>query len=363
MKGSSIYEVGDHGSLIVLAPDQRATTEVYYSWNEGLTWQILKISDVPIEINNIITEPSNTAEKFLIYGRASDQTSRGVIIAADFTPVHQRWCQGQDKPNTPESDYETWTPNGKISPHCLLGRQVSYVRRKREAECFSNEQHETWRYVKSCECTEEDWECEIGYERFGSGPCLPLDEKETEKSHRPPEECKGYYYISQGYRKIGGDSCYDGVDHNPIRVPCPGLGAVNSENLSVIVMLSVAVGMLIWLNNKGNTERAKGRLGMLYRNIKKRIARFRQRRNEKEFHSIDRLPETLRDEEEEDDFGAIVFEETEEVAEALEDAKIVSSVSKRMTEGKALDSAQNRVPILHKPTTNVINDYFVVDQK
>ena len=37
-KGSHIYEFGDHGGLIIMAPNLEATTYVLYSWNEGKTW-------------------------------------------------------------------------------------------------------------------------------------------------------------------------------------------------------------------------------------------------------------------------------------------------------------------------------------
>jgi hypothetical protein len=37
-KGSNIYEFGDHGGLIVMAPNLAPTTYVKYSWNEGKTW-------------------------------------------------------------------------------------------------------------------------------------------------------------------------------------------------------------------------------------------------------------------------------------------------------------------------------------
>ena len=36
--GSYIYEVGDHGGLIVMAEDQKATDTIFYSWDEGLSW-------------------------------------------------------------------------------------------------------------------------------------------------------------------------------------------------------------------------------------------------------------------------------------------------------------------------------------
>ena len=49
---------------------------------------------------------------------------------------------GADTPDSDRSDYETWTPNGKISPTCLLGKKVTYVRRKRDAQCFNGEEFE-----------------------------------------------------------------------------------------------------------------------------------------------------------------------------------------------------------------------------
>lgn len=56
-KGSHIYELGDHGGLIVMAPNTQATTDVYYSFNEGSTWHSLTISEKPIDVTNIIIEP------------------------------------------------------------------------------------------------------------------------------------------------------------------------------------------------------------------------------------------------------------------------------------------------------------------
>ena len=40
-KGPHIYEIGDHGGLIVMAEKQNATNEIYYSWNEGKSWETL----------------------------------------------------------------------------------------------------------------------------------------------------------------------------------------------------------------------------------------------------------------------------------------------------------------------------------
>jgi hypothetical protein len=52
-----------------------------------------------------------------------------------------------------------------------LGKKTTYIRRKRESACFNGEQFE--RVIKNefCQCTEEDWECDIGFKRKGDGPC------------------------------------------------------------------------------------------------------------------------------------------------------------------------------------------------
>lgn len=57
-----IYDLGDHGGLIVAAPNLQSTTQIRYSWNEGKTWSKLKISDVPIFVSNIIQEPKSTSQ-------------------------------------------------------------------------------------------------------------------------------------------------------------------------------------------------------------------------------------------------------------------------------------------------------------
>ena len=61
MKGSHIYEIGDHGGLIVMASDQEATNIILYSWDEGLSWEEFIFSEESIEVTNIIIEPSNTS--------------------------------------------------------------------------------------------------------------------------------------------------------------------------------------------------------------------------------------------------------------------------------------------------------------
>ena len=39
--GPYIYELGDHGALIVIAKHMTATQDILYSYNEGKSWQEL----------------------------------------------------------------------------------------------------------------------------------------------------------------------------------------------------------------------------------------------------------------------------------------------------------------------------------
>jgi len=350
-KGSHIYEIGDHGSLIVVSPDQFATTEVFYTWNEGLTWQSLKISDEPIEVTNIITEPSNTAEKFIVYGRSTGKTPKGVVLSIDFVPIHQRWCKHQDKPQLEESDYELWTPNGKISPHCLLGHKTTYVRRKREAQCFNSEEWDRWFFFELCECTEEDYECDVGFSRKGNGPCLPDNGKPV--SYDPPEQCDGFYYVTQGYRKVAGNTCRNGVNHDYVKLPCPGFSSLSRSNLIMLVALMIVIIGLVLGTNKTFAQKCKdcrdSVLSIFVRKEKKPTGKGG-------YKGLDGQDKGKDDE----DFNQLFFDnEHDDSAEPVEDKTLIEmgKGKKRMTSGNALEMAKKNVPVLSKPAkedTNLI---------
>ena len=58
-KGPHIYEIGDHGALLVIAPMNEVTKSVKFSWDEGKTWRELEVSHVNFEVSNIIIEPES----------------------------------------------------------------------------------------------------------------------------------------------------------------------------------------------------------------------------------------------------------------------------------------------------------------
>lgn len=201
-KGEYVYEMGDHGGIILMADSQKSTKALLYSWNEGKSWNTLNL-DKEFQVQGITIEPSSTSQKFLVYGKIGE---KGVLVSVDFSSFHEPACKNSELPNTPDSDYEIWVPNTGYMGSCLMGRNVEYVRRKQEAECFNGEEFERIKFVKNCECTEEDFECDYGFYREGNGECRTTGQIKVEI------KCdQGVKVFKTGYRRVAGNTCEGGV--------------------------------------------------------------------------------------------------------------------------------------------------------
>ncbi len=265
-KGSHIYEIGNHGALIVMAEDQRATKNIFYSWDEGLTWNELNISKESMIIRNIIIEPTSTSQRFVVYGHTQNKkgVKQGFVVSVDFSSLHEPMCRSPTEPNTSYSDYETWTPNdGRLGHNCLLGKKAILVRRKRETACFNPQIIESRSTIELCDCIEDDYECDFGFSREKPGdPCTSIEKKKhqsktqtTQSKDKPiveepeimkaPDVCHGYYQMSKGYRKVPGDVCINGVKFDPILIPCPGAGFFGY--LGYIVFIFILVFLVYYL--------------------------------------------------------------------------------------------------------------------
>jgi len=143
--GSHIYEIGDHGALIVIAKKGFPSNYVEFSWDEGDTWEKLQLSDKDLFIENVIIEPNSISQQFMIYGtyaedydgpEAEDSSqvkgTKAFLIYTDFSQLHEPQCKGVDVAGTEGSDFELWTPHdGRFgSNKCFLGMTKTYVRRK-----------------------------------------------------------------------------------------------------------------------------------------------------------------------------------------------------------------------------------------
>ncbi|SCM09662.1 sortilin, putative [Plasmodium chabaudi adami] len=232
-KGPYIYEFGDHGGLIVMSDDLRKTNQIVFSWNEGQSWFDFELGQFPIDIDNIVAEPTSSSVEFLVYGTRNDI---GVLYHLDFNALGQPLCKGLWAADSVSSDYETWSPSsGSFKDKCILGRKITYTRRKQTSECFNGKDLKRVVDKKLCDCTPEDYECETGFTRkVGSFECKPTDSTLT------IEGCtSSSYFYATAYRKVPGDVCVNGWVPEKVPVPCPDYSPFNNSAKSILFILFI----------------------------------------------------------------------------------------------------------------------------
>lgn len=264
-KGSSIYEISDHGALLVVAPDGIRTNQIFYSWDEGLTWKTASLP-TPLEITSIRTDPKSSSVHFVVLGR--NTAGEGASVTLDFGSLHTRECVNEDKAGAAGSDYELWSPrdpDGGAQSTCVLGRTVVYTRRKQKASCHNGLERERTTVRKNCKCTKSDFECDAGFEMDKAGnKCIAQKvedqaaDKEAAKAaafendmlalyHEPEkllaEMCGKYsdqetLYAPSGYRRVPGDTCKGGINLHEKKLPCTA-GVVSIHGFGVLIVLVI----------------------------------------------------------------------------------------------------------------------------
>lgn len=104
-----------------------------------------------------------------------------------------------------------------------------------------------------CLCTEADYECDMNYIMNKAGKCEkmpdPLDRFSGKTLSEKEEDCalEGFYYVTQGYRKIPGDMCYGGVQLDPVKKACTSIAwLTNLFSLKSMMIAAVIAGGLYY---------------------------------------------------------------------------------------------------------------------
>ena len=211
-KGFHTYEIGDQGGFLILVKHNSLTNEYKFTYNSGKTWEIGTFDTKKAYINNIIVELSNNHHHFLGLGYQMNDTkdgTNGVVYNIDFSNYHMRQCIGHDRPDTKNSDYIKFIPHSFKNQQCLMGRTISYVVKKPEVRCINPDHYQSYVVEKNCECTYEDYDCDIGFVRSKDGKCTNKSGLSIDFS--PPKDCKGTYLVKMGYRKNTDNSCQGGI--------------------------------------------------------------------------------------------------------------------------------------------------------
>jgi hypothetical protein len=144
-KDAHMWEFGDSGSILVIVNDEEPTDHVFFSTDEGLSWQEYKFStDEKIRVISLVTVPEDNSRRFILFGMRLRMPG-AVAIHLDFSSLTMRECEcfafcfrvsiqlliratfllgiwnEQDKNN---DDFELWGPASEREERCLFGRQV-----------------------------------------------------------------------------------------------------------------------------------------------------------------------------------------------------------------------------------------------
>ncbi|KAI9364921.1 hypothetical protein DFJ73DRAFT_956149 [Zopfochytrium polystomum] len=232
------WAVGDHGGLIVLVNDEKATDVLNWSSDYGVTWNPFVFSNQAVRVLTVTTEPASTSLKFIITGtrpKSTDRTIETVLISIDFSAVLPRAC---DKPKGGK-DLVEWSPVGDGGKdRCFLGQEIGFWRKKDDAHCYiGREFEEDFGTLDPCPCTEKDFECDYNFFLDPSTGKCQLYGADPEQ----PTSCKAgdTYKGHSGYRKIAISKCKGGVDlTTPIDRQCSGSGGPSTGTGNVKVTSS-----------------------------------------------------------------------------------------------------------------------------
>lgn len=210
-KDAHKWEFGDQGSLLIIVNDEEPTSTVAYTKDEGLTWQEYDFGE-KMRVHNILTVPEDTHRKFLLVGSRPTSRDIAMTIHLDFSGLTARKCDR-------ENDFELWSPSDQANEKCLFGREVSYYRRKRDADCYVGQKIvQPHAVVRNCPCTEHDFECEFNHypDPNDARRCIPypgaqlLAASEEEQCLHSKDGSGDYWYERTSVRKVPHSQCSGG---------------------------------------------------------------------------------------------------------------------------------------------------------
>lgn len=250
---ATVFEFGDHGGVLVMAPAMTLTSYVLYSYDMGNTTTLLTFTTNTsqfIYVTSIFTEPNGNGLQFIINGYNNQTTEAWYIYTIDLSVFPLRQCG--------DSDFETFIPSNGNQASCFMGATTTYTRRKQSSVCNNKNQFsDTIISQTPCPCTIEDYECDWNYQRNFSGS------GQLNCSLITPvtwcEDGADNYYVQTGYTLVPDTLCDPtlpgAVNLVATQKACPKKKHPAEVAAAVIVTLLVvgsvvAVGVLYWKNDR-----------------------------------------------------------------------------------------------------------------
>ena len=176
-QGQYIFEVLNHGSIIVLVPKGIPTNILIYSMDQGTTLRQFKFTQEPIEILAMTVKSHSHLRKVLISASSPQgYQKKAQIFTVDFSDIYQRDCVHYQE-DLEKSDYEEWSPVG--SNGCLDGREIVFQRKKVDRDCYNSDDQEFYYVRRVCQCTKDDFHCDFGYVKNDQDQCVLEEDIDT----------------------------------------------------------------------------------------------------------------------------------------------------------------------------------------
>ncbi|KAH9489946.1 hypothetical protein Btru_038320 [Bulinus truncatus] len=211
------FNIMDQGSILTAIPDGLMSginsTVVYYSLDQGQTWQSLEFDKEGLIVKGVLTEPGITTMVESIFGHELKEKP-WTLIKLNFSQLLPNKCE--------DKDYIDWQPkdyNSVNTSSCLLGNVIRYKRRNPLTLCYNGELYKPTTGIENCTCTPEDYEC---------------------------------------YRKIPGDSCTeDNKDEKYVKefMACPIVAPYKLSIISEVVNIQAGQEIKFHLEQAGGSTR------------------------------------------------------------------------------------------------------------
>ncbi|CAM9975339.1 unnamed protein product [Lampetra fluviatilis] len=220
LQGPHYYSILDSGGLIVAVPFSYSHTPgvIHFSTDAGQTWHEFLFSPEKLMVKGLVSEPGAKSTHVSVWGHHLQMTNPvrvdlvWVSYTIDFGILLKRNCT--------DEDFEPWLAHWMEDPTnqssgCVLGVKRTFHMLKKNSSCLKGPDYFPNETLGYCPCTEEDYMCDFGYYKDG-GKCL--EEWKFNKTSLfvclTEEE---QLVQTEGYRKVPGDKCQGGVQHNSTR--------------------------------------------------------------------------------------------------------------------------------------------------
>ncbi|XP_013073959.2 VPS10 domain-containing receptor SorCS1-like [Biomphalaria glabrata] len=253
LNGIFRFNLMDQGGILTAISDGLLSgsnsTTVYYSLDQGYTWQSEQFDKENLIVKGVLTEPGITTMVESVFGHEMKEKP-WTLIKLNFSQLLPKKCE--------DKDYIDWIPKdyNSVNTSCLLGSVVHYRRRNSSALCYSGGTSGTTKENKSCVCTQEDYECDFGFEKVGD----TCNKSKWWNDYYLPSECEvnDTYHETNGYRKIPTDSCVEsGISSKYERKvkPCPVIAPLRLSIISEAVNVQAGMEVTFHLEQAGGSTR------------------------------------------------------------------------------------------------------------